>query len=418
MFLYFRLLSSSFYFAINALRTNKLRTVLSLLGVTVGIFSIIAVLAAVDSLEKNIKKELNNFDANMIYLFNGSFGPTDVPRWKREQFPQVNFEEYEYLKKHVQGVEYISYDLFTKRENIMYNGFYANDVSISAGGVDMQYLDNLRIADGRFFNETESNSGGFVVVLGHEVANTLFNFSDPIGKRVRLYGKNFTVVGVLEKQGDSSINIGGKNDEKAIVPSNTLRVLYGDNSNMITPVIVIKPYNSYNIDNFQEELRVKLRAFRGLKVGDDDNFFINQFGGLMDFIDSIISQMNTVGWIVSGFSLLVGGFGIANIMFVSVKERTHLIGVQKAIGAKNHFILVQFLFEAIILALIGGGIGVILVWIIAAVVSGLTSFIYVLSLTNVFIGLIISGVIGILSGYLPAKSAAKLDPVEAIRSGM
>lgn len=418
MFLYFRLLSSSFYFAINALRTNKLRTVLSLLGVTVGIFSIIAVLAAVDSLEKNIKKELNNFDANMIYLFNGSFGPTDVPRWKREQFPEVTFDEYEYLKRHLNGSQYMSYNLFTKRENLMYNGIYANDISITAGGVDTQYLDNLKVEQGRFFNEAEANSGGFVVVLGYDVASTLFQGHDPIGKRIRMYGKNFTVVGVLEKQGESSFNIGGRNDEKAILPSNTIRMLYGDNSVMTTPVIVTKPYGDYNMDNFEDELRAKLRAYRGLKVGDDDNFFINQFAGLMDFVDSIIAQMNAVGWIVSGFSLLVGGFGIANIMFVSVKERTHLIGVQKAIGAKNHFILVQFLCEAIILALIGGSIGVILVWFIALGVSSLTSFTYVLSVTNIIIGLFISGIIGVLSGYLPARSAAKLDPVEAIRSGM
>ncbi|MHC5354524.1 ABC transporter permease [Myroides sp. LJL115] len=418
MFLYFRLLSSSFVFALNALRTNKLRTVLSLLGVTVGIFSIIAVLSAVDSLEKNIKEQLSSFDSNMIYLFDSSFGPSDVPSWKQEQFPDVTYEEYEYLKRTVNAAQYMSFVLFTNRENIMYNGNYANSITMQTAMVDTQFLDNIKIDQGRFFTESEDNSGSFVVLLGHEVAQSLFKGVDPIGKKVRIYARNFTVIGVMEKQGASSVNIGGNKDEKAYIPTNTLRMLYGDNSAMTKPVIVTKPFDSYDMNSFEDELRGKLRLFRGLKTDDLDNFFINIFGGLMDFIDNIISQMNVVGWIVSGFSLLVGGFGIANIMFVSVKERTHLIGVQKAIGAKNHFILIQFLFEAIILALIGGLVGVFFVWLIALVVSATTDFHYILSFYNILVGLGISMIIGILSGYFPARSAANLDPVEAIRSGI
>lgn len=418
MFLYFRLLSSSFSFALNSLKTNKLRAILSLLGVTVGIFSIIAVLSAVDSLEKNIKKELSSFDSNMIYLFDSSFGPSDVPRWKQDQFPKVTYEEYEYLKRNVPAAQYMSYILFTTSQNIMYNGNYANSINMQTASVETQFLDNIKIGQGRFFTESEDNSGGLVVVLGYEVAQTLFKGADPIGKKVRIYARNFTVVGVMEKQGASSVNIGGSKDEKAYIPTNTLRMLYGDNSTRTNPVIVTKPFDSYDMNSFEDELRAKLRLFRGLKTDDIDNFFINVFGGLMDFVDNIISQMNLVGWIVSGFSLLVGGFGIANIMFVSVKERTHLIGVQKAIGAKNHFILIQFLFEAIILALIGGLVGVFLVWLITLVVNATTDFHYVLSFYNILVGLGISMLIGTLSGYFPARSAAHLDPVEAIRSGI
>ncbi len=417
MVLYFRLFSSSFYFAINALRTNKLRAVLSLLGVTVGIFSIIAVLAAVDSLEKNIKQELSSYDSTLIYLFHSSFGPTDIPKWKQEQFPEVSYEEYEYLKRTMPGLEYMSYTLFVNRENISYDGNYANSTNVQTGGVDTQFLDNLKIDQGRFFNESEEASGAFVVVLGYEVAQSLFKDQDALGKKVRLYGRNFNVIGVLEKQGASSVTIGDSVDEKAYIPTNTIRMLFGDNSQATTSVIVTKPFSDYSVDTYEAELKSRLRIFRGLKVDEQDNFFVNVFSGLLDFIDNMIAQMNVVGWIVSGFSLLVGGFGIANIMFVSVKERTHLIGVQKAIGAKNHFILLQFLFEAILLALIGGIIGVVLVWLIAVLVSSLTDFHFVLSLYNVALGLGISSVIGVLSGYFPARSAAHLDPVEAIRSG-
>lgn len=414
MIVYLRLLSTSFSFAINALRMNKLRTALSFLGVTVGIFSIIAVLAAVDSMDRNIKSELSGFDRNMIYVFNHSFGPSEIPKWKSDQYPKMKYEEYDYLKRNLTGVEYASFNYFTKSEQMKYGANYA-EVVMRPCSSDMQYLDNVKIVNGRFFNESESVNGVPVVVIGHEVANTLFNGLNPVGQIVRLYGKRFTVIGVIEKQG--SISIGGNQDESVYMPVNIMRQMFGDNSLVSTTVVILKPNRDVEIKHFEDEITAKLRLFRGLKESDESNFFVNVFGGMMDMIEKIIGQMNIVGWIISGFSLLVGGFGIANIMFVSVKERTHLIGVQKAIGAKSNFILFQFLFEAIILALIGGLVGIIMVWGISVIVSSLLDFQFVLSLSNIGIGLTLSVFIGMLSGYLPARSAAKLDPVEAIRMG-
>lgn len=414
MIVYLRLLSTSFSFAINALRMNKLRTALSFLGVTVGIFSIIAVLAAVDSMDRNIKSELSGFDRNMIYVFNHSFGPSEIPKWKSDQYPKMKYEEYDYLKRNLNGVEYASFNYFTKSEQMKYGANYA-EVVMRPCSSDMQYLDNVKIVNGRFFNESESVNGVPVVVIGHEVANTLFNGLNPVGQVVRLYGKRFTVIGVIEKQG--SISIGGNQDESVYMPVNIMRQMFGDNSLVSTTVVILKPNRDVEIKHFEDEITAKLRLFRGLKESDESNFFVNVFGGMMDMIEKIIGQMNIVGWIISGFSLLVGGFGIANIMFVSVKERTHLIGIQKAIGAKSNFILFQFLFEAIILALIGGLVGIIMVWGISVIVSSLLDFQFVLSLSNIGIGLTLSVFIGMLSGYLPARSAAKLDPVEAIRMG-
>ncbi|MGL4585346.1 MAG: ABC transporter permease [Flavobacterium sp.] len=414
MIVYLRLLSTSFSFAINALRMNKLRTALSFLGVTVGIFSIIAVLAAVDSMDRNIKSELSGFDRNMIYVFNHSFGPSEVPKWKSDQYPKMKYEEYDYLKRNLTGVEYASFNYFTKSEQMKYGANYA-EVVMRPCSSDMQYLDNVKIVNGRFFNESESVNGVPVVVIGHEVANTLFNNLNPVGQVVRLYGKRFTVIGVIEKQG--SISIGGNQDESVYMPVNIMRQMFGDNSLVSTTVVILKPNRMVDITHFEDEITAKLRLFRGLKESDESNFFVNVFGGMMDMIEKIIGQMNIVGWIISGFSLLVGGFGIANIMFVSVKERTHLIGIQKGIGAKSNFILFQFLFEAVILALIGGLVGIVMVWGISVIVSSLLDFQFVLSLSNVGIGLTLSVFIGMLSGYLPARSAAKLDPVEAIRMG-
>ena len=244
----------------------------------------------------------------------------------------------------------------------------------------------------------------------------MFPNVNPIGQTVRLYGKRFDVIGVLEKQGSSSF--GESKDLQVFIPSNFLRQYYGENSNYLTPVIVAKPKKGFESDIFKDDITLKLRTFRGLKPSDIDNFFLNEFAGLTQFIDNIVGSLNLVGWIISAFSLLVGGFGIANIMFVSVKERTHIIGIQKALGAKNHFILYQFLFEAVILSFIGGLVGVVLVYLIAIVVTSLSSFEFVLSFTNVIIGLSLASFIGLISGILPALSASKLDPVEAIRSGM
>lgn len=416
MRIYLRLLVESLRFSIQALKSNKLRTLLSLLGVTVGIFSIIAVLAAVDSMDRNIKSELEGFDRNMIYLFNHSFGPSEVPRWKSEQFPEVTYDEYEYMKRNVDDLERISFTLFTKRENIVFEGRYANGINMHPCSADNEFLDNVKIAEGRFFNEAEANSGVPVLVIGHEVAQTLFGVQNAIGKQVRLYGKKFTVIGVIEKQGAS--NFGMNKDNSAYLPVNFLRQLYGDNTKMVTPAIVLKPNKGADMDRFKDEVALKIRMKRGMKPSEEANFFVNVWGGLMEFIDNIIMQMNLVGWIVSGFSLLVGGFGIANIMFVSVKERTHLIGIQKSLGAKRRFILFQFLFEAIILSLIGGVVGMLLVSAIAYGVTQFLDFKFVLSGLNIVIGLGLSGFIGLLSGLLPALSASKLDPVEAIRSGI
>ncbi len=415
MLLYLRLLNESFFFAINALRNNKLRTILSLLGVTVGIFSIIAVLSAVDSMDRKIKSDLSGIDRNMIYLFNHPFGPSDIPQWKINQFPKFTYNEYEYLRRNVTDVDKISFNLFTSTENIKYGANTVNDISIEPGTAQIESLDNLKIAQGRFFNESESSSGAAVIVLGHEVAVNLFGTEDPIGKYVRLYGRRFTVLGVLEKEGMTSF--GMSKDAKAYICSNFYRQVFGDNTLRATPAIVLKPKQGVDIEEFKEELTQKIRAYRGIKPSEDNNFFVNIIAGMLEMVDNIIGQMNIVGWIISGFSLLVGGFGIANIMFVSVKERTSLIGIQKSLGAKNRFILFQFLFEAVILSLFGGLIGMVLVWVIAIIMTQLLDFEFVLSFSNIIIGTGLAVFIGLLSGILPAISASKLDPVEAIRTG-
>jgi putative ABC transport system permease protein len=416
MKIYLRVLKESFNFAINALTNNKLRTFLSLLGVTIGIFSIIAVLAAVDSLKNEINDSISSLDNSTIIIMRFNFGPSDIPRWKTEQFPDVTYEEYQYIKKNVPNTKAVSFTLNVPSTAIKYE---ENSISnIDVGAITHEYYDieSLQIAEGRFFNEAESNSGTPVIVLGDEIAKTLFSSSNPLGKKVRLYGRKFTVIGVLKKEGSGLF--GESKDTAVFLPVNMVRKIFGDNNKSTFPQIIVKPKKGIDNEGYIANLTQKIRMARGLKPDDINDFFINQLKGFKDVIDDITGTMNSIGWVISGFSLLVGGFGIANIMFVSVKERTNLIGIQKSLGAKNKFILFQFLFEAVILSVIGGLIGLILVFIVSLVASSFSGdFNFVLSPWNMFLGTAISAIIGLISGIIPAISASKLDPVEAIRTG-
>ncbi len=416
MIIYLRVLRESFNFAINALTTNKLRTFLSLLGVTIGIFSIIAVLAAVDSLKNEINDSISSLDNSTIIIMRFNFGPSDIPRWKSEQFPDVSYEEYQYIKKNVPNTKAVSFTLNVPRTAIKYEENSISNVDVGAITHEYYDIESLQIAEGRFFNEAESNSGTPVIVLGDEIAKTLFSSSNPLGKKIRLYGRKFTVIGVLKKEGAGLF--GESKDTTVLLPVNMARKIFGDNNKSTFPQIIVKPEKGIDNEGYIADLTQKIRMARGLKPDDINDFFINQLKGFKDVIDDITGTMNGIGWIISGFSLLVGGFGIANIMFVSVKERTNLIGIQKSLGAKNKFILFQFLFEAVILSLIGGLIGLILVFIVSVIASSFSGdFNFVLSPWNMFLGTAISAIIGLISGIIPAISASKLDPVEAIRTG-
>ncbi|NRD23128.1 ABC transporter permease [Winogradskyella litoriviva] len=417
MLVYLRLLKESFSFAINALRNNKLRTFLSLLGVTVGIFSIIAVLAAVDSLDKTITSQLSSLDSNTMYVVNRSFGPTSVPRWQRETFDPISYNEYKSLKSSLSDAKHVAFQLGVKPENIRYESELVsgvNTVVVSSEFTDIQVLE---FEKGRFYNESESNSGKAVVVIGSEIAKSLFGELEPLGKKVRLYGQKFTVIGVVKKEGSGLF--GASNDVSIFLPANYVRNRFGDNNPNNMHIVIIKPEKDADIDGLKAEITQILRNRRGLKADEIDTFFVNIIAGLQNMIDEMLGMMNIIGWVISGFSLLVGGFGIANIMFVSVKERTNLIGIQKSLGAKNKFIMFQFLFEAVILAVVGGIVGLFLVWIGTIIGSNLAEdFEFVLSPQNMFLGFFISSIIGLISGVIPALTASRLDPVEAIRTGM
>ena len=241
----------------------------------------------------------------------------------------------------------------------------------------------------------------------------MFPGQDPVGKTFKLNGLNFTVIGTQERKGESLINVGGNPDIKCIIPLGAFAKMF----NSINPSIniAIKGYeDDPGLIELESEVKGLMRTRRSLRPSQDDNFAINRPEALAQAISGIFVVLTLAGWVIGGFSILIGGFGIANIMFVSVKERTNIIGIQKSLGAKNYFILFQFLFEAVLLSLVGGLAGIFLVYLMSF--ARLGSLDLQLSTANIVLGVGVSSVIGILSGIVPAFTASRLDPVIAIRA--
>lgn len=414
----FKLIIESFRFAWNALRMNILRTTLSLLGVTIGIFAIIAVFTLVDSLERSIKDSLSFLDANNLDIrrFPYEFGP-NIPWWEYIKRPYTTYEEYEFLLKNLKHSDGIT--VFTvaggqtlKYESSSYDGM--NLIGIAHTHKDV-YDMTSDIEFGRYFTASESYTAKNVAIVGFKIADKLFPRGDAIGKEIKIKGLKYVIIGILEEEGEGLFGDTG-NDENVYIPFESFqKIFYSGRNSGIEPNISVKGRaEDIGLVELESEITGLLRSKRGLKPKQKNDFAVNRQDAIMNIIGSTFDVIGIAGWAIGGFSILVGGFGIANIMFVSVRERTSIIGLQKSLGAKNYFILFQFLFESIFLSLIGGGVGIFLVWLISF--ASLGNLDLVLTFGNVVLGLGVAGIIGVISGIVPALMAARLDPVIAIRT--
>lgn len=412
--LFFKLSWESFRFAISALKTNLTRTILSLLGVTVGIFAIIAVFTLVDSLENNIKSSFSFLGTNVMKVQRFPFAdPKSLPWWKYFRRPPGTIAEYEFLEENLTTAEAITISA-SSRTTVKAGSNAYQGMSLIGAEYSYQDVFELSIEEGRYFTQSEVNSSRNMAVIGRKIANTLYPNQEILGKQIKIKGMNFIVIGVFEEEGEALFNMGSK-DEACLIPYGAFGKMYYTGRNGIEPSIDIKGLEEdIGLVALENEITGLLRAKRGLKPRDENNFALNKTEFIQNAIGSVFDVISVAGWVIGGFSILVGGFGIANIMFVSVRERTNIIGIQKSLGAKNYFILFQFLFESICLSLIGGIAGIIIVYFLTFIQFG--SLEITLSFNNIILGLGISTIIGVVSGIVPATLAARMDPVEAIRT--
>ncbi len=405
----------SLRFAWQALRSNLLRTTLSLLGVTVGIFAIIGVFTIVDSLERSIRQSLDSIGTDVVYVqkwpwnFGGEF-----QWWKYFQWPETSYSDYKFLAERIEGAEAVVAMGF-KGGLTAKNGNNSMDALIQGMTYDYNKVADVDIEKGRYFTPQEIDAGRSVAVIGAELAETLFpGDPEPMGKSFKVKGLNYSVIGVQKKKGKGLFDIAGNPDTKVLLPYLTFAKSFQNRyESSVTIVSKGKPEDAGLVE-LEAEITGLLRTKRGLKPSQDTNFSINRPEAATKAISGLFGIITMAGWVIGSFSILVGGFGIANIMFVSVKERTNLIGIQKSLGAKNYFILFQFLFEAIFLSLIGGLVGIGLVYLLSFIQLGTLDI--VLSPKNIILGLSVSSIIGVLAGIVPAFGASRMDPVEAIRA--
>ena len=418
MNLFLRLLKESFVFSFNALIANPVRTVLSLLGVTIGIFTIIAVLSTVDSLEKSIKDNLSflGTDNLRVEKWPWDFNNPSYEWWKFFRRPEPTYREYEFLKDNLVNAEAV--EILTSREgvNVKYSNNSSRVDNLNGVVFENQFFGDWEFVAGRFFTENETLTGSNAAIIGYKIMEDLFKTPDfAIGKQLKIKGKSYTIIGVTKEQGES-FGAGDSFDRQMFIPFNSFKKIYKVGRKGSNAVLRVKGNGDEDpgLVNLEYELRGLIRAKRGTKPIEDDSFAINRPEYLASFVSTIFGTISIAGWVIGSFSILVGGFGIANIMFVSVKERVPIIGLQKSLGAKKYFILMQFLFESSFLSIFGGLFGIFFVFLIT--LPDLGTFDLVISLENVILGVTISSVIGILAGLLPALFASNLDPVEAIRS--
>jgi putative ABC transport system permease protein len=365
-------------------------------------------------MEKSIRDSINSMGSNVVYVqkfpwsFDGKLAWWDIIKW-----PSISISDYQAVINRSTKAEAASF-VIAKSDKLKYKNNVANDAPVAAVTNDLERVVLFEIAKGRYFSPFEYLSGNNVAVLGAEVAERLFEDTDPLGKEITMAeGYKAKVIGVLKKEGQGGISLSNV-DQLTLIPLNFGRNFINIRNRFVDSQMMIKAKPDVSVGELSDELTMVLRASRRLKPAETTNFSVNTATMLSQGFESVFKGINIGGWIIGAFAILVGGFGIANIMFVSVRERTNIIGIQKALGAKRFFILQQFLTESVILSVAGGLLGLFMIFLATLVINYLYDLNVYLTIGNIILAVFISAVIGIVAGYAPANSAAKMNPVDAI----
>lgn len=408
------LFRESVLFSIQALITNRLRSFLSLLGITIGIFAIISVFTMTDSLEKKLRDSVKSLGDNVVYVekWPWTYGP-NYPWWKYLNRPVPNIDELELIQRNCFKGQAFAF-MINASGTAKFRNNNVDNSSLICVSHEYDKVRSFEISNGRYFSDLESLDGKSVCLIGFSIAEGLFGLENPVGKQIKVRGSKLTVIGVIKKEGESML--GNNVDTQILIPVNYARNILDLRNESFEPVILVKAKIGISNEELMDEISGVMRSIRKLKPIADDNFALNQTSMISGQMEGLFQVVGIAGWIIGGFSILIGGFGIANIMFVSVKERTSLIGIQKSLGAKNYFVLLQFLVESVVLSIIGGVIGLLIVWCGTYVVEKKWDLEVGLTQSNIILGITLSALIGVVSGFVPAYNASQLDPVEAIRA--
>ena len=410
-------LKESFIQALQQLVSNKLRSFLTLLGIAIGIFCIISVQSAVGSLESNVRNSFSRLGSDVIYIMKQPW--TEDPGqnfWKYARRPNPGFRDYLNLKEHLTSAQSVAYSYFLGLKTIKWEKNAIERTFGLATNFEYDGFHNLEYEAGRYFSQAEYNSAANVIVLGSKVAEELFGEVYPIGQEVKAFGRRMTVVGVIKRSGKDIFKVYDY-DNCIVIPFDLARNFARvQNSRAPNGLLQAKAAEGVTEQKLKDDITIQMRRTRQLKPTEEDNFALNSMTALQGPLNSIFGTLNLVGIFIGGFALLVGMFSVANIMFVSVKERTNIIGIKKALGAKKWVIALEFFIEAIVLCFIGGLLGLILVFGIISLLNTVSDFEMFVSWKNILTTFSISFVVGVISGLFPALKAANMDPVEAIRA--
>ncbi|MDX1912049.1 MAG: ABC transporter permease [Saprospiraceae bacterium] len=401
------------------LAANKLRSFLSLLGVTIGIFCIIGVKSAVNSLEDNIRGSMAKLGNDVIYIEKFSWAEDPGANfWKWMRRPNFTFHEFEVLKEELELAELVGYWQFLGAKTAKWHSSSVENCYFIGLTEDCRDLFHLEFEDeGRFLSPVEYQSGADVCILGSVIADGLFGEGiDPVGKDISVGGRKLRVLGVLKPSGKDLLKPFNF-DNCVLIGYNLARRGFGVRAKgeFSRTSICAKAKPGVDVESLKDEITGVLRGERRLRPIEENNFALNTLSIISGLFDSLFGTMNVAGIFIGGFALLVGMFSVANIMFVSVRERTNIIGIKMALGAKRWFILLEILIEAVVLCIFGGLFGLLLIWMVTAGISAAIDFDIHLSLSNAFWGILVSVLVGVASGLIPAFMASNMDPVEAIR---